>query len=233
MGPIRFVKNSGLTPSFGLAPDQADDIRGGMGLEGLLNIRKFVEAGGIFAWIGASSGVPIDFGLVEGVTIAATRELNARGSVLQASIVDSSSPLSYGYGEYIAIYFNQDPVFQVGLGLGAAPASGAAARPTGRGSISDPDTVQGRPFASRSRLRHHPRPEKNRHSLQSFVSLREPIFRRTPCDPNDSSIRRREGSAGFRNAGRRPGIGASTGRPGHAEREWSFSAIREQSDVAA
>ena len=85
--PIPF-KNSGLTPSFGLAPDQADDIRGGMGLEGLLNIRKFVESGGIFAWIGANSGVPIDFGLVEGVTIAATRELNARGSVLQASIAD-------------------------------------------------------------------------------------------------------------------------------------------------
>src|SRR5687767_939936 len=29
-------------------------------------------------------------------------------------------------------------------------------------------------LSSRSRLRHHPRPEKNRHSLQSFVSLRGP-----------------------------------------------------------
>jgi len=143
--PIPF-KNSGLTPSFGLAPDQADDIRGGMGLEGLLNIRKFVEAGGIFAWIGSNSGVSIDFGLVEGVTIAATRELNARGSVLQASVVDFSSPISYGYGDNLAIYFNQAPAFQVGLGLGAAPSPGASGRPTGRGSLSDPDTVQGRPF---------------------------------------------------------------------------------------
>lgn len=147
--PIPF-KASTLTPTFGMAPDQADDIRGGMGLEGLVNIRKFVEAGGVFAWIGGNTSIPIDFGLVDGVSIAPTPALNARGSILQASFADSKSPLSYGYGDKLAIYFNQAPAFQIsrvgGVQLrGSLAAGGAAAsRVTGRGGPGDPDVVQGR-----------------------------------------------------------------------------------------
>ncbi|MCX6591037.1 MAG: M14 family zinc carboxypeptidase [Acidobacteria bacterium] len=147
--PVPF-KKSELTPSFGLAPDQADDIRGGMGLEGLLHIQKFVEQGGVFAFIAGNSSIPIDYGLVEGITISATRELNAKGSVLQSRFADRGSPLSYGYEEKLSIYFNQAPVFQVsangGLQLGGGGAFGNApqGRPTGRGGVNDPDEVQAR-----------------------------------------------------------------------------------------
>lgn len=145
--PVPF-KKSALTPSFGLAPDQTDDIRGGMGLEGLLNVKKFVDQGGIFIVVGANSSIPIDYGLIDGVSITQPRELNAKGSVLQALFSDKSSPLTYGYGENLSVYFNQAPTFQVSLtsggqGSGQNP---QPSRPTGRGAVNDPDIVQARPY---------------------------------------------------------------------------------------
>ena len=41
-------KQSELTPNMGLSPDQSDDIRGGMGLPGVMNLQKFVQDGGLF-----------------------------------------------------------------------------------------------------------------------------------------------------------------------------------------
>jgi hypothetical protein len=125
-------KKSELTPSFGLSPDQADDIRGGIEFSGLVNIRRFVEAGGVFIFITGNAGVAIDYGLLEGVSIQSTPSLNARGSVLQAEFADRASPIAYGYEEKLAVYFNQAPVFQVSDGTPAAPPEAPVARPTGR-----------------------------------------------------------------------------------------------------
>jgi hypothetical protein len=149
--PIPF-KRSDLTPTFGQAPDQADDIRGGMGLEGLLNIRRFVEAGGVMIWIGANASIPIDMGLVEGVTIVPTPQLNAKGSVLLATVQDAASPLTYGYGKNLAVYFNQTPAFQISpLGGMQTPnpfGAASAGRPSGRGGLNDPDAPQARPLSA-------------------------------------------------------------------------------------
>jgi hypothetical protein len=142
-------KESPLTPAMANSPDQADDIRGGMGLQGLVNVQKFVDAGGLFVTIGGNASIPIDFGLVEGLSIQAPRELNVRGSVLSSAFSDRKSPISYGYGEKLAVYFNQAPVFNTNLlgGAAAAAAAGVApSRATGRGSASDPDVIQGRAY---------------------------------------------------------------------------------------
>ncbi len=88
---------SELTPNIGTSPDRTADIRGGIELEGLANIRRFVEQGGLFVTIAGNASLPIDFGLVEGVTIEQTRELRARGSVLNSEVADSGSPVMYGY----------------------------------------------------------------------------------------------------------------------------------------
>ncbi len=147
--PIPFQKSK-LTPSFGLGPDQSEDIRRGMELEGLLNLRKFVEAGGIFITIGQNASIPIDYGLVDSVSIQSTPGLNAKGSVLQAIFSDRKSPITYGYDEKLAVYFNQAPAFSVSSFSGMPEPSGSSAshenRPTGRGSRTDPDIVQGRPL---------------------------------------------------------------------------------------
>ena len=146
-------KASELTPSFATGPDQTDDIRGGMGLEGVLNLRRFVEAGGLFITIGSNASIPIDYGMIEGVNIVSTRELQVRGSVVMSQVTDKLSPIVYGYDEKIPVYFNVAPVFQVSTtggmvqgGGGRGQAAGAAGRPTGRGGINDPDVVQARPY---------------------------------------------------------------------------------------
>ncbi len=144
-------KKSDLTPNFGTSPDQSDDIRGGMELTGLTNLQRFVEHGGLFITIGGNASIPVDYGLIEGVSITQTRELRAKGSVLNVRVSDRNSPITYGYGDKIAIYFNQSPVFQVSLSGGVGRGSGGDAprsRPSGRGSATDPDVPQGRPYTA-------------------------------------------------------------------------------------
>ena len=151
-------KKSAITPNMGDAPDSTDDMRGGMGLQGLVNVQKFVEEGGLFVVVGANGSIPIDYGLVDGITITASRELRARGSVLMSSIADKKSPIAYGYGDKLAVYFNQAPIFNVSLtggggGFGGGGGGGAfgaepVGRPSGRGTLTDPDVVQGRPYVA-------------------------------------------------------------------------------------
>ena len=47
-GDADSVEGSELTPNMGPSPDQTDDIRGGMGLAGVMNLQKFVHDGGLF-----------------------------------------------------------------------------------------------------------------------------------------------------------------------------------------
>jgi hypothetical protein len=150
-------KGSELTPNMGLSPDQTDDMRGGMGLAGVANLQRFVSEGGLFIVVANNSRVPIEYGLTTGVSIQDTRNLQARGSIYNARFTDRRSPLAYGYDETLPIYFNQAPVFQVaaagGGGGGGGGGEGAAAgagsgRPSGRGTLTDPDIVQAMPLAS-------------------------------------------------------------------------------------
>ena len=135
------------------SPDQTDDIRGGMGIQGVANLQEFIEAGGLFITVADNASIPIDFGITSGVSIQEARQLQARGSVMNAVFADRKSPIAYGYDEKLAVYFNQSPLLQVatfGGGLAAAEVEAVAARrhagdrPSGRGSLDDPDVVQGR-----------------------------------------------------------------------------------------
>src|SRR6266478_1445747 len=149
-------KASDITPNLGSSPDTTDDMRGGMGLEGLLKISKFVDEGGLFVTIAGNDSIPIDYGLVEGISITPTRELQVRGSVLNSVVADKKSPIVYGYGDNLAIYFSQARGWRVsgGGGLGGGGGGGGqfgdapVGRPTGRGTLSDPDIPQGREFVA-------------------------------------------------------------------------------------
>jgi hypothetical protein len=150
-GPIPW-KKSDLTPNMGGSPDQTDDIRGGLGISGVANINEFVNAGGLFITVADNASLPIDFGMVSGVTIQTSNTLQARGSVINAIFADRKSPISYGYDERLAVYFNQTPLLNVqqvggpgGGGFGGGGNQGTGPnRPTGRGTTDDPDVVQGR-----------------------------------------------------------------------------------------
>jgi hypothetical protein len=148
-------KPSDKYPNLG-GPDQTDDMRGGLGFEGLANLRRFLEGGGLLIAAGSSTALPIKTGMVEAVEISETRGLQARGSVVRATVSDRTSPLAYGYGETLGVYFNQAPVFEAGpaVALGGAqrfadifgpPTQG---RVSGRGGLKDPDIPQGRPYVA-------------------------------------------------------------------------------------
>ncbi len=150
-------KNSSLTPNMGLSPDHTDDIRGGMGIQGVANLQRFIEDGGLFVTVGANASIPIDYGIASGVSIQEARNLQVRGSVINSVFADRKSPISYGYDEKLAVYFNQAPLLQVaaigagGFGGGGGAGQGApTGRPTGRGTETDADVVQGRKLADRA-----------------------------------------------------------------------------------
>jgi len=133
-------------------PDSRDDIRGGMGLQGVLNLYQFIESGGLFIPITTNASLPIDYGIVESVAVAKTDKLKATGSVLQTRIIDRTSPVIYGYGRTVGVYFSGGPVFETGmkaatggLDLAALMDGGTQGRASGRGGLKDPDVIQGRP----------------------------------------------------------------------------------------
>ncbi|MEP7076055.1 MAG: M14 family zinc carboxypeptidase [Acidobacteriota bacterium] len=145
-------KKSDLTPNFGMSPDQTDDIRGGLGIQGVANLQAFIASGGLFITVADNASLPIDFGITAGVSIQDARLLQARGAVYNAVFADRRSPIAYGYDEGLAVYFSQSPLLQVaafggpgggggGGGFGQPPTTG---RPSGRGTTDDPDVVQGR-----------------------------------------------------------------------------------------
>jgi hypothetical protein len=113
VGPPIPWKKSALTPHLGKW-DETDDIRPGMGFEGVGALRKFVERGGLLLTTGNSSRLPIDMGFNTSVSVNTTTQLNARGGIYRAQPVATASPILYGYesGSF-PIYFNQAPVMSV------------------------------------------------------------------------------------------------------------------------
>ena len=175
-------KGSELTPNMGLGPDQSNDIRGGMSLRGVVNLQKFVEDGGLFIPITNCTRVAIDYGIVSGVSIQEPRQLQARGSVYNATFADRRSPIAYGYSETLPIYFNQAPLFQVAAaggpgGGGGGAGGGGESRPSGRGTLTDPDVVQGMPLAEPAPQRRPGDPLTEEQRLQQGVFFTPPELR--------------------------------------------------------
>jgi hypothetical protein len=74
-------------------------------------------------------------------------QLNAPGGVFRLDRVDKSSVLLSGYGDEMAAYFNGNSLPMLALGSGGGRRGGpavAAGRSSGRGSLTDPDVIQGR-----------------------------------------------------------------------------------------
>jgi len=141
-------KASELTPNIGTSPDQTGDMRGGMGLQGLIHLKKFVESGGLFVTVQGNASIPISFGLIEGVSIRPAKNLKVQGAVVNAVVADKASPITYGYADQFAVYFSRSPLFQVSQtgGLARRAPEKPPERATGRGTKEDPDTPQGRPY---------------------------------------------------------------------------------------
>ena len=114
----RPYKKSETTPNVGTV-DTTDDMRGSIGVEGLLELLKFVQEGGLLITEGATSTVFPEYNLTPGVSIETPDNLYVRGSILKALLGDRASPVLYGYDQNaLAVYFNQAPVMRVGAAAG-------------------------------------------------------------------------------------------------------------------
>ncbi|MHB1313333.1 MAG: M14 family zinc carboxypeptidase [Gemmatimonadaceae bacterium] len=111
--PLPYQKTA-ETPNLGFV-DQADDIRGGMGFDGLMNLYKFVQEGGTLITEGATSTVFPEYNLTPGVRVETPADLFVRGSIIRGIIADKKSPIAYGYsGTQVPVYFNTAPVLNAG-----------------------------------------------------------------------------------------------------------------------
>ncbi|HEY6248834.1 MAG TPA: M14 family zinc carboxypeptidase [Candidatus Angelobacter sp.] len=147
-------KSTAETPNL-TAPglDGTDDIRGGLGYSGLSHLEQFVHDGGLLMAVQTSASLPVVAGMTDMVNVADARTMQAPGSVLLSSVDDKKSPIAYGYDDQLYVYFRQGPVITI-AGLGAGPGGGGpggpagedAARSSGRGSVADPDVIQGRNY---------------------------------------------------------------------------------------
>jgi len=147
--PIPWLKSEKY-PHLG-GPDSREDIRGGIELKGIVHLRQFIEQGGLFVPITSMADLPISYGLVESVAVAKTQKLKVAGSVLSANITDTLSPIGYGYDRNLSVYFGGGPVFETGIKAVTGmeidemlDGGASGGRPSGRGSLKDPDIIQGR-----------------------------------------------------------------------------------------
>jgi hypothetical protein len=134
--PLPYKKTS-QTPNLG-ALDSSDDIRGGMGIEGLAELLKFVQEGGTLITEGSTATIFPAYGLTSDVTVEEAPQLFARGTILRGRISDPASPIAYGYGgRELPVYFNQSPVLRAG---GAAAVGGRGGAPNaGMGQTITPN----------------------------------------------------------------------------------------------
>jgi Zinc carboxypeptidase len=142
-------KNSPETPNLVGKNDSTDDMRPGLGWEGVARLQSFVQKGGVLLTSMDTSRLVLSLGFAEGVGAGTSEKMKIVGSVLGARVVDSASPIAYGYDEKVSAYCDNCPIFSLSSIAGARGRRRLGeelhGRPTGRGSADDPDFTVGRP----------------------------------------------------------------------------------------
>ena len=94
---------------------QTEDITGGMGLAGALEIEKFVREGGVVITLGGSSFFPAEFGLTREVEARRTSPaFYAPGPIVEAEVLQPAHPVFYGYDKKrLPVRYAAGPVFSV------------------------------------------------------------------------------------------------------------------------
>jgi hypothetical protein len=141
-------KTTPETPNLVGKNDSTDDMRPGLGWEGVAKLQAFVAKGGVLLTATDTSAFALSIGLGNGVSVGSAQKMNIVGSVLGARLVDGASPIAYGYAEKVAVYCDNGPIFSLSSIAGERRrrhlGNQSKARPTGRGTIDDPDFAVGR-----------------------------------------------------------------------------------------
>lgn len=97
-------------PSFGRI-DSSKDITGGIGFDGVENLRAFLNKGGTLVLLGSAGVLATDFGLLRNVSSASATD--TPGSFVQAKMTRPDHPLTYGYKEIDHVFRGNGPVYTV------------------------------------------------------------------------------------------------------------------------
>jgi hypothetical protein len=142
-------KNTPETPNLVGKNDSTDDMRPGLGWEGVAHLQSFVAKGGVLLTATDTSRFALSIGLADSVSVGTSQKMNIVGSVVSTRFVDGASPIAYGYDEKLSAYCDNGPIFSLSSiagGRGFRRLGGhSTSRPTGRGTADDPDFTVGRP----------------------------------------------------------------------------------------
>jgi hypothetical protein len=139
-------KNTPETPNISTLA-QTDDMRPGLGWQGLENLESFVAKGGVLVGVTNTAEFAVQFGLTNGVTANTAKSNSVVGSLLRTKLVDETSPIVYGVSDSLAVYSDDGGSFSVSSTRGGRGGFGGGSgngRATGRGTADDPDVTQGR-----------------------------------------------------------------------------------------
>ena len=110
-GPLPYLPSPEY-PSLGVH-SQSQNTTGGMGYEGLLALRDFAESGGTLIFEGSASTLPIEFGMVRGVSLRQTPGLFSPGSIVRARVANREHPIAWGYDDEVPVFDRFGPYFSV------------------------------------------------------------------------------------------------------------------------
>ncbi|HVN08067.1 MAG TPA: hypothetical protein VMV61_03805, partial [Patescibacteria group bacterium] len=126
--PMPFKKTP-ETPAFG-TPAESDDITGGIGWEGMQQIQKFVEDGGLMITLGSGTMLALEGGIVRGVrrssggvprstqgggtesaAAAQNAETRTPGAHVRVTFDRPESPIAYGYPVHTWVFRQNFPLY--------------------------------------------------------------------------------------------------------------------------
>jgi hypothetical protein len=93
----------------------SDDISGGMGAAGVVELEKFTEDGGLLVTLGTSSAFPPEFGLTPTIDTSNTgAKFYAPGPIVEADILHPENPIFYGYSaKTVPVRYANGPLFRL------------------------------------------------------------------------------------------------------------------------
>jgi hypothetical protein len=118
-GPMPYKKTA-ATPSHG-TPAESEDITGGIGWEGLAQLQRFVEEGGLLVTLGSGSVLALEGGIARGVRRAAggpsprlgegETATRTPGAHLRVTFARPDHPLAYGYPSRTHVFRQNFPLY--------------------------------------------------------------------------------------------------------------------------
>ncbi len=94
---------------------ESEEITGGMGLQGVAEFEKFINAGGLLITMGTASFFPAEFGLTRSIEAGRTSsQFYAPGPIIEAEILQSGHPIFYGYSKKtVPVRYANGPLLQI------------------------------------------------------------------------------------------------------------------------